>query len=78
MLSDGRLVWISEHESIERLGAVEFARLVTKRRAEAPSDPAQAVLNVLMENWPRPFHAQARAITTALGVPSPRTEQDDT
>lgn len=39
----GRLVFIGEDESIERLGAVEFARIVQRRYAAAPADPGRAL-----------------------------------
>lgn len=51
----GRFVWIGEYESIERLGAVEFARLVTKRRAEAPADAVEAVRDELINLRQRPW-----------------------
>lgn len=65
----GRFVWIGEDESIERLGAVEFARLVTKRRAEAPADPVGVIAAAYLELTPTEARDQASALLGELGYP---------
>lgn len=75
-MSSGRFVWISDDESIERLGAVEFARLVTKRRADAPADPAVRVRSALIATMAHDGEARwsdtepfVQAVLRALGLP---------
>lgn len=71
----GRLVFIGDYESIERLGAVEFARMVQHRYAAAPANPAEAVRIACLtslDGYVSGQHVEqvASAVIRALGVPS--------